>query len=68
MPVAAYAGFVVLVGAGLFAWDRAYEARQQALFTPLDRQVLEALREADIDNLRPVEALNLLAELKKQVL
>jgi DNA mismatch repair protein MutS len=41
---------------------------QQALFTPLDRRVLEALRAADIDNLRPVEALNLLAELKKQIL
>ncbi|HLW48806.1 MAG TPA: hypothetical protein VKW09_13690 [bacterium] len=34
VPVAAYVGFVVLVGAGLFAWDRAYEARQQALFAP----------------------------------
>jgi DNA mismatch repair protein MutS len=41
---------------------------QHALFTPLDRSVLEALREADIDNLKPVEALNLLAELKKQIL
>ncbi len=41
---------------------------QEALFTPLDRRVLEALREADIDNLKPVEALNLLAELKKQIL
>ena len=41
---------------------------QQALFTPLDRSVLEALREADLDNLKPLEALNLLAELKKQIL
>jgi DNA mismatch repair protein MutS len=41
---------------------------QQPLFTPLDRRVLEALRAADIDNLKPVEALNLLAELKKQIL
>ena len=41
---------------------------QQALFTPLDRRVLDALREADIDNLKPVEALNLLNELKKQIL
>jgi DNA mismatch repair protein MutS len=41
---------------------------QQPLFTPLDRRVLEALRSADIDNLKPVEALNLLAELKKQIL
>lgn len=41
---------------------------QQALFTPLDRRVLDALREADLDNLRPLDALNLLAELKKQIL
>lgn len=41
---------------------------QQPLFTPLDRRVLDALRRADIDNLKPVEALNLLAELKKQIL
>jgi DNA mismatch repair protein MutS len=41
---------------------------QQVLFTPLDRRVLDALRAADIDNLKPVEALNLLAELKKQIL
>jgi DNA mismatch repair protein MutS len=40
---------------------------QQALFTPLDRRVLEALRSADLDNLKPIEALNLLAELKKQI-
>ncbi|HEX9222468.1 MAG TPA: DNA mismatch repair protein MutS [Candidatus Acidoferrales bacterium] len=41
--------------------------KQQALFTPLDRAVLEALRQADLDQLKPVEALNLLAELKKQI-
>ena len=41
---------------------------QEALFTPLDRRVLQTLRSADIDNLKPVEALNLLAELKKQIL
>ena len=40
---------------------------QQALFTPIDREVLEALRAADLDQLRPIEALNLLAELKKQI-
>ncbi len=40
---------------------------QQALFTPIDREVLEALRNADLDQLRPIEALNLLAELKKQI-
>jgi DNA mismatch repair protein MutS len=41
---------------------------QEALFTPLDRRVIEALRDADLDNLKPIEALNLLADLKKQIL
>jgi DNA mismatch repair protein MutS len=41
---------------------------QEPLFTTLDRRVLDALRAADIDNLKPVEALNLLNELKKQIL
>jgi DNA mismatch repair protein MutS len=40
---------------------------QAVLFTPLDRAVLERLREADLDELRPIEALNLLADLKKQI-
>ncbi len=42
-------------------------ATQQALFTPIDRKVLDELRAADLDNLRPLDALNLLAELKKQI-
>ena len=42
-------------------------ASQQALFTAIDRKVLEELRSADLDNLRPLDALNLLAELKKQI-
>jgi len=37
------------------------------LFTALDREVLEKLRGADLDQLRPLDALNLLAELKKQI-
>ncbi len=40
---------------------------QQALFTPIDRAVLEELRQTDLDNLKPLEALNLLAQLKKQI-
>jgi DNA mismatch repair protein MutS len=40
---------------------------QQALFTALDRATLDALRKADLDQLKPIEALNLLAELKKQI-
>src|SRR5712692_9335546 len=42
-------------------------AEQQAMFTPIDREVLEALRQADLDNLKPLDALNLLAQLKKQI-
>lgn len=40
---------------------------QEVLFTPLDREVLDQLRAADLDNLRPIDALNLLAALKKQI-
>ncbi len=41
--------------------------QQQVLFTPLDRAVLDRLRDADLDQLKPLDALNLLAELKKQI-
>ncbi len=41
---------------------------QEILFSALDREVLEALRQSDLDNLRPLDALNLLAALKKQLL
>jgi hypothetical protein len=37
------------------------------LFTPLDREVLDKLRTADLDQLKPLDALNLLADLKKQI-
>src|SRR6266404_736623 len=40
---------------------------QEVLFTPLDRAVLEKLRAADLDHLNPLEALNLLSDLKKQI-
>ena len=40
---------------------------QLTIFTPLSQPVLESLREVDLDHLTPLEALNLLAELKKQV-
>jgi DNA mismatch repair protein MutS len=42
-------------------------ASQQALFTPIDQEALDALRSADLDQLRPLDALNLLAQLKKQI-
>ncbi len=42
-------------------------AAQLTIFTPLSQPVLERLRVVDLDRLTPLEALNLLAELKKQV-
>jgi DNA mismatch repair protein MutS len=41
--------------------------QQQVLFTPIDREVLERLRATDLDQLRPLDALTLLADLKKQI-
>jgi DNA mismatch repair protein MutS len=40
---------------------------QLTIFTPLSQPVLDKLREMDLNRLTPLEALNLLAELKKQV-
>jgi DNA mismatch repair protein MutS len=40
---------------------------QQVLFTPIDREVLERLRATDLDQLTPIDALTLLADLKKQI-
>ena len=40
---------------------------QSVMFTPLDRAVLERLRAANLDDLKPLDALNLLADLKKQI-
>jgi DNA mismatch repair protein MutS len=37
------------------------------IFTPLSQPVLEKLRVVDLNRLTPLEALNLLAELKKQI-
>jgi DNA mismatch repair protein MutS len=40
---------------------------QLTIFTPISQPVLEKLREVDLNRLTPLDALNLLAELKKQV-
>ena len=42
-------------------------AAQLTIFTPISQPVLEKLREVDLNQLTPLEALNLLAELKKQI-
>jgi DNA mismatch repair protein MutS len=41
--------------------------RQEMLFTPIDREVLDRLRTTDLDELTPLEALTLLSTLKKQI-
>jgi DNA mismatch repair protein MutS len=40
---------------------------QEILFTPIDREVLDRLRSTDLDQLTPIDALTLLAALKKQI-
>jgi DNA mismatch repair protein MutS len=40
---------------------------QITLFTPLTEKIVERIRRADVDRLTPLEALNLLSELKKQL-
>ncbi|MGB9403755.1 MAG: hypothetical protein WCA98_09445, partial [Candidatus Acidiferrales bacterium] len=40
---------------------------QTPIFTAIDQSVLESLKNADLDQLKPIEALNLLAALKKQL-
>ena len=40
---------------------------QLTIFTPLNSEVVRAVENADLDNMKPLEALNLLAELKKQI-
>ncbi|MGN6592615.1 MAG: hypothetical protein ACTHJX_06945, partial [Terriglobales bacterium] len=40
---------------------------QLTMFTPLSEKIVERLRGADLDRLTPLEALNLLAELKRQL-
>jgi len=40
---------------------------QLTMFTPLSQKIVDRLREADLNNLTPIEAMNLLHELKKQI-
>jgi DNA mismatch repair protein MutS len=40
---------------------------QLTIFTPLSQPVLEKLRQVDLNRLTPLEALNLLAQLKKEI-
>jgi DNA mismatch repair protein MutS len=51
------------------AHDEAQPTRpaQLTIFTPLSHQVVDRLREVDLNQLNPLQALNLLSELKKQL-
>jgi DNA mismatch repair protein MutS len=40
---------------------------QLTMFTPLSQKIVDRLRDSDLNNLTPLEALNLLHELKKQL-
>ncbi|HEY1936721.1 MAG TPA: DNA mismatch repair protein MutS [Candidatus Angelobacter sp.] len=40
---------------------------QLTMFTPLSQKIVDRLKEADINNLTPIEALNLLHQLKKEI-
>jgi DNA mismatch repair protein MutS len=42
-------------------------AAQLTIFTPLSQPVLDKVRDVDLNRLTPLEALNLLAELKKEI-
>jgi DNA mismatch repair protein MutS len=54
---------------GLLASDESRTSlpAQLTIFTPISQPVLDRLREVDLNRLTPLEALNLLAELKKEV-
>jgi DNA mismatch repair protein MutS len=47
--------------------DNAPGPMQLTIFTPLSQKVVDRLKETDLDRISPLEALNLLHELKKQV-
>ena len=47
--------------------QRRVRPTQLTIFTPLSQPVLEKLREVDLNRLTPLEALNLLADLKKEI-
>jgi DNA mismatch repair protein MutS len=40
---------------------------QLTIFTPLNAEIIRAIEQADLDHMKPLDALNLLAELKQQI-
>jgi DNA mismatch repair protein MutS len=45
----------------------AEQTMQLTMFTPLSQKIVDQLKDADLNNLTPLEAMNLLHELKKQL-
>ncbi len=42
-------------------------AMQMTMFTPLSQRIVDRIEAAEVDSLTPLEALNLLAELKREL-
>lgn len=49
------------------AASSAAQSAQLTIFTPLSQKIVDRLKEVDVNQLTPIEALNLLNELKKQI-
>jgi DNA mismatch repair protein MutS len=47
--------------------ESSQRSMQLTIFTPLSNNLVDRLRETDVNNLTPLEALNLIHELKKQI-
>ena len=47
--------------------NAADEPMQLTIFTPLSQKIVDQLKETDLNRITPIEALNLLHELKKQL-
>ncbi len=55
------------VAAGTAAAQLAEPPVQMTIFTPLSQRVVDRVRETDVDRMTPMEALQLLAELKREI-
>ena len=55
------------VAAGAAAAQTPEPALQMTMFTPLSQRVVDRVRETDVDRMTPMEALQLLAELKREI-
>ena len=53
--------------AGAAAAQLAAPPMQMTIFTPLSQRVVDRVRDTDVDRMTPMEALQLLAELKREI-